>query len=170
MKFEQLREKYNANTDDDEMLTEGKKSKGKKTQDPPPVLMLRRTGVRIFPSGERVALYHNSKLGLNFSVPYSDSGYNNPVTANEEVLKEELLGEDATVIQRMAIIAKKREIDDVVFDNGVKTKIDVTTAESILRLLDELTPSNRKRVTDLVNGSLSGLSKVRDFAFKNLTK
>ena len=79
-----------------------------------------------------------------------------------------MLGEDVTAIQRMAIITKTRKMGDVVFDNGVKTKIDVTTAESILRLLDELTPSNRERVTALVNGSLSGLSKVRDFAFKNL--
>ena len=167
MKFEELRERFNS--DNDDMLNESKKkSKGKRTQDPPPVLMLRRTGVRVFPNGERVALYHNAKLGLNFSVPYTDSGYNNPVTANEGVLQEELLGEDATVIQRMAIIAKKREMGEVVFDNGVKTKIDVTTAESVLRLLGELTPSNRERVTALVNGSLSGLSKVRDFAFKNL--
>lgn len=166
MKFEELRERLNS--DNDNMLNESKKSKVKRTNDPPPVLMLRRTGVRVFPNGERVALYHNAKLNLNFSVPYSDSGYSNPVTANEEVLTEELLGEDATVVQRMAIIAKTRKLGEVVFDNGVKTKVDVTTAESILRLLDELTPSNRKRVTDLVNGSLSGLSKVRDFAFKNL--
>lgn len=36
----------------------------------PQMLILRRTGIRIFPDGRRVAVYTNSKLGLVFSVPY----------------------------------------------------------------------------------------------------
>ena len=41
-----------------------------KSVDPPPVLLLKRSGIRIFPDGRRVAVYTNSKLGLVFSVPY----------------------------------------------------------------------------------------------------
>lgn len=41
-----------------------------KSVDPPPVIMLKRSGVRIFPDGRRVAVYTNSKLDLVFSVPY----------------------------------------------------------------------------------------------------
>jgi hypothetical protein len=41
-----------------------------KSVDPPPALLLKRTGIRIFPDGRRVAVYTNSKLGLVFSVPY----------------------------------------------------------------------------------------------------
>ena len=38
--------------------------------DPPMMLVLKRKGVRIFPDGQRVALYVHEKLGITFSVPY----------------------------------------------------------------------------------------------------
>lgn len=41
-----------------------------KSVDPPPVILLKRTGIRVFPNGQRVAVYVNQKLGLTFSVPY----------------------------------------------------------------------------------------------------
>lgn len=39
-------------------------------EDPPMMLILKRRGIRIFPDGQRVALYYNDKLGLSFSIPY----------------------------------------------------------------------------------------------------
>lgn len=157
MEFRDIREK---------MVTEAK-SKGK-TQDPPAVIMLRRTGVRIFPSGEKVALYRNEKLNLTFSVPYTEKGYGSPVTANEEALNEDVITEEMTAVQRLAIINRNKEIGEVVFDNGAKAKVDATSAGAILRLLDQLTPANKQKATKTINGSLSGMSRIRDFAFKNL--
>jgi hypothetical protein len=43
----------------------------KKVPDPPTILVLKRKAIRQFPSGKRVALYHNDKLGIDISVPYS---------------------------------------------------------------------------------------------------
>jgi hypothetical protein len=41
---------------------------------PPAVLNLKRTGIRVFPDGRKVALYVNKQLGLVFSVPYAGKG------------------------------------------------------------------------------------------------
>jgi hypothetical protein len=42
-----------------------------KLPDPPMVLILKRKAIRLFPSGEKVALYHSDKLGLDVSIPYT---------------------------------------------------------------------------------------------------
>jgi hypothetical protein len=39
---------------------------------PPVVLILKRKSIRLFPQGEKVALYKNDRLGLSFAVPYDD--------------------------------------------------------------------------------------------------
>lgn len=42
----------------------------KHQSDPPMILLLRRKAIRLFPSGEKVALYHSDKLGMDISIPY----------------------------------------------------------------------------------------------------
>lgn len=39
---------------------------------PPPMLVLRRRGYRLFPDGRRVALYTNDQYKLVFTIPYED--------------------------------------------------------------------------------------------------
>lgn len=43
---------------------------------PPAMMVLRRRGVRLFPDGQRIALYTNDRYGLMFSVPYGSSYLN----------------------------------------------------------------------------------------------
>jgi hypothetical protein len=57
-------------------------------KDLPMVLILKRKSVRVFPSGKKVALYHNDKLGLDIAVPYNDSEV--AATVKEDVLLEKL--------------------------------------------------------------------------------
>src|SRR6185437_4466131 len=38
--------------------------------DPPMIVVLRRTAIRLFPGNQRVALYTNDTLGIEVSVPY----------------------------------------------------------------------------------------------------
>lgn len=54
--------------------------------DLPVVLILKRKSVRVFPSGKKVALYHNDKLGLDIAVPYNDSEV--AATVKEDTLTE----------------------------------------------------------------------------------
>lgn len=42
-------------------------------QNPPMMLILKRTGFRIFPDGQRVAIYKNDKTGFVFSVPFNQT-------------------------------------------------------------------------------------------------
>jgi hypothetical protein len=41
-------------------------------QEPPTVLVLKRKWIRLFPHGEKIAVYRNDKLGVNFAVPYDE--------------------------------------------------------------------------------------------------
>ena len=63
-----------------------------KLPDPPMILLLKRRAIRLYPQGKRVALYHNDKLGIDISIPYSPSNLEKEIpgfaSANEEVLSE----------------------------------------------------------------------------------
>ena len=156
--FQQLREKYKAPYN---------RELNEKLKDPPPVLVLRRTGVRDVPTGERVALYYNQKLGLTFSVPYGSKSVTN-VTA-EEILKEALMMESSRhVLKQLQTIVNSNQIRDVVFNNGSTTKIDVTTAKSILELYNQLNMTNQKNLSQMISKTPENLGKVSAFAFKNL--
>jgi hypothetical protein len=41
--------------------------------EPPVVLVLKRKTIRLYPHGEKIAIYRNDKLGVNFAVPFDDS-------------------------------------------------------------------------------------------------
>lgn len=163
MNFSELREKFPEKRGTLEVNEQGKGP----LPDPPPVIVLRRKGVRMFPDGQRVALYHNEKLGLTFSVPYSSGSYGNPVTANEE-LTEGVEQLEEGVIKRLERIAQNRQMDLVKFKKGAPSRVDVTTAQAIVKLHSQLNPSNQQQVEKMINQNASGLKKIRDFAFKNL--
>jgi hypothetical protein len=40
--------------------------------DPPPVLIMKRKSIRLFPNGKRVALYYVDKINKYVTIPYSD--------------------------------------------------------------------------------------------------
>lgn len=60
-----------------------------KLPDPPQVLLLKRKAIRLYPSGKRVALYHNDKLGIDISIPYSPNQIGKEVAGvSEQTLDE----------------------------------------------------------------------------------
>jgi hypothetical protein len=65
-----------------EQLTEGQD-----VANPAAMLVLKRRGIRVFPDGQRVALYTNDKYNLTFMVPYGKGVEHNtvinPVPTNE---------------------------------------------------------------------------------------
>lgn len=155
--FSQLREKYNAPYERVE-LDEGLK-------DPPPVLVLRRTGIRDFATGERVALYYNAKLKLTFSVPY---GATKTVAAvAEETFLEEYLEE--IVMRQLQTIVNNNETRDVKFKNNSRTRVVPTTAKNVLDLHSQLSPGNQRKLSSLVSSSAENLSKASAFAYKHLS-
>lgn len=49
----------------------------RKNDDPPPVIVLKRKGIRIFPDGKKVAVYVNTELNLDIAIPYDQTTGNN---------------------------------------------------------------------------------------------
>lgn len=47
----------------------------KKVGDPPAVLIMRRTSFRMFPNGQRIALYKVDKINKYVTVPYTDDNW-----------------------------------------------------------------------------------------------
>jgi hypothetical protein len=61
-----------------EHLTEGHDAE----VNPASMLVLKRRGIRVFPDGQRVALYTNDKYNLNFMVPFGKGvDHNTPINA-----------------------------------------------------------------------------------------
>lgn len=110
---------------------------------PPAVLNLRRTGMRVFPDGRKVALYVNKQLGLVFSVPYAGTGQTpgeiiptlQVQATNEEVEQiEEKIDKKQELLDaldrhtELAVRANKLGDDEVVkvhqkYINKIKTKL-----------------------------------------------
>jgi hypothetical protein len=65
-------------------------------KDPPMILVIKRKAVRLFPSGEKVALYHSDKLGIDISIPYNISDNNKKkdkeVAGISESVHDEMFG------------------------------------------------------------------------------
>jgi hypothetical protein len=53
-----------------EFISESRSAKPKVPQDPPAVLLMKRKAIRMFPNGQRVALYYVDKINKYVTVPY----------------------------------------------------------------------------------------------------
>ena len=53
-----------------EFISESRSAKPKVSQDPPAVLLMKRKAIRMFPNGQRVALYYVDKINKYVTVPY----------------------------------------------------------------------------------------------------
>jgi hypothetical protein len=54
-------------------------------KDPPVVLVLKRKSIRVYPQGERIAIYRNDRLGIKFAVPFPDGSPDNLHNKDEEI-------------------------------------------------------------------------------------
>ena len=70
---------------------------------PAALLVLKRRGIRVFPDGQRVALYTNEKYNLTFMVPFG--GAHPSVAANPLMpVKEETVNEYTNVLGKVASV------------------------------------------------------------------
>ena len=69
--------------------TEGKKEVKESvslSKEPPPVLLLKRKAIRMYPDDTRIALYYSQKLDRHFSIPYGPNIGENPIQAESNVM------------------------------------------------------------------------------------
>mgnify|MGYP003307022405 FL=1 len=93
-----------------------------------------------------------------------------PVKQEENILlgkiTEEPLEEDVEK-QLRAVVKKKREAD-IKFKSGTSVPIDPEAASTILKTLDSLNSTNKKKMRDNMNKDTKSFLKILDFAFDNV--
>ena len=93
-----------------------------------------------------------------------------PVKQEENILlgkiNEEPLEEDVEK-QLRAVVKKKREAD-IKFKSGTSVPIDPEAASTILKTLDYLNSTNKKKMRDNMNKDTKSFLKILDFAFDNV--
>ena len=131
----------------------------------PQMMVLRRTGIRIFPDGRRVALYVNEKYNLMFSVPFmkGKSPTDVPMVQAEEV---EHIEEN---IEHIKNVSRKGEPKEIKFADGSTHKVDVQTAKAIHLVHDALNDENKAKVAKMLSHSVGQFKKVANFAQKNVS-
>lgn len=136
-----------------------------KPMDPPPILIMRRKSIRQFPNGQRVAMYKIDKLNKFVTIPYGETAW-----ATEEVeleLTEEFIEEN--VLHHLKHIADNHAAKSIKFKDGSSMKVDVQTANAVLKVHDALNNENKKKISDMAHKSKSHFKKVADFAWKHVT-
>jgi hypothetical protein len=135
------------------------------SSDPPMMLVLKRTGVRIFPDGKRVALYKNDKLGLSFTIPYSSAG-----------TEQELVGvsEETDIMESIEQVAAYAQQDNVTshakhmkFADGSKLKVSHGAAKAIHMVHGALNDENKKKFADMLT-TPKGFEKAAHFALSRV--
>jgi hypothetical protein len=135
---------------------------------PPPMLVLKRTGIRIFPDGRRVAMYVNSRMGLTFTIPYSPTGTSTDATIpgvkSEEVEIMESLDQVAKYAQQDNVTSHARHFK---FADGSKLKVSHGAAKAIHMVHGALNPENQKKFADMLN-TPRGFEKAAHFALSKV--
>jgi len=124
--------------------------------DPPFMLLLKRTAIRLYPNGMKVAVYHNDKLNKDFAVPFVDNETGS--IQSEEYIEE-------AVMDTLHKIVAGKSAQSVKFATGETRKIDHFTASAITQVHKALNDENKKKFADMVHKSPTHFEKAASFAF-----
>ena len=81
-------------------------------------------------------------------------------------ITEESLEED--VEKQLRAVVKKKKEADIKFKSGTSVPIDPEAASVILKTLDSLNSTNKKKMRDNMNRDTKSFLKILDFAFDNV--
>lgn len=133
-------------------------------KDPPPMIVIRRIGIRNYPTGDKIALYRNEKLKLDISIPYNEKKSSGLPAA---VFREEVERLDETIIKKLESIVKKGQPDNVVLINGASVQVQPSVAAKILKIYRNVRFANRVKFTNFVSEHPKQLKAVIDFTNQN---
>lgn len=130
-------------------------------EDPPMMMVLKRKAIRIFPDGQRVALYVNDKLGLTFTIPYTPGS-----------VKGEIVGvQENTVIENIEHLkdmSSKNEKRELKFLDGTSMEVHPELAKKILMVHGNLNDENKAKLADMLTTSKNKFMKVANFAHNSV--
>lgn len=131
--------------------------------DPPAVLLMRRTSIRLFPNGQRVALYFVDKINKYISVPYTPMQWSAHVGlagVNEGI---EIV--DQGIVEHLKDIVENRYTKTIMFEDGKTKKVNVQTAATILEVYNSLDKENKKMVAEMGQQSREMFDRLVDFSW-----
>lgn len=128
-------------------------------EDPPMMMVLKRKAIRIFPDGQRVALYVNDKLGLTFTIPYTPGSVKGDVIGVQEEVSDVIEN-----IEHLKDMAAKGESRALKFLDGTSMEVNHELAKKILMIHDQLKDENKAKLIDTITKSKGGFLKVANFA------
>lgn len=138
---------------------------------PPPMLVLRRKGIRIFPDGRRVAMYTNDKLGLVFTIPYTAGSVSSPVTIPGVQSEEVELDDIMESLDQVAAYAQQDNVTSHAkhfkFADGSKLKVSHGAAKAIHMVHGALNDENKKKFADMLT-TPKGFEKAAHFALSKV--
>ena len=72
------------------------------------------------------------------------------------------------VEKQLRSVVKKKKEADIKFKSGTSVPIDPEAASTILKTLDSLNSTNKKKMRDNMNKDTKSFLKILDFAFDNV--
>lgn len=126
--------------------------------EPPFILLLKRTAVRMYPNNVRVAIYRNEKLNKEFAIPFTMTNIGNVQAEEVEPIEE-------AVMDTLHKIVAGKSAQSVKFATGETRKVDHFTASALTQVHKALNDENKKKFADMVHKSPAHFSKASDFAF-----
>lgn len=122
----------------------------------PAVLVMQRKSFRVFPNGQKVAMYYIPRLDKYVTIPYGEGSWS-MVPKYEE-----------TIIDKLKYISENKQSNIIKFENGDTLKVDIRTAKNILEVYDSLNPENKGKVKELIEQDKIGFKRMADFAWKHI--
>lgn len=135
------------------------------SSDPPFVLVLKRKAIRLYPNGQKIALYFNNKINKYFSVPYGP-GVDSNIQAED--LENGINSINENAIAQLQKIKDNHQLGMVKHNDGTSSKVDVQTAHAIITVHKNLNDENKKKFEDMVGKSRQHLQKAAEFSQKRM--
>lgn len=125
--------------------------------DLPQILILKRKSIRVFPDGQRVALYWSDKLKTYVSVPYSSVGVGYSPSVSEE--KETKMDN----LSRLIDIKESGQPATLKFLDGTEMECNEEMATEILDTFALMDEQNKSMITFLVDEGKDSFTEVLNF-------
>jgi uncharacterized protein (DUF885 family) len=123
---------------------------------PPPMLLLKREALRMFPNGKRVVLYVDNKYGLSFPVPYDQFG------SAFSIVNTKAAGAARTGSVSPGYVSE--ETVAVIFATGEEIQVEKSVMNKIKQVFESLNEENKERLSDMILESEETFNKVKEFA------
>jgi hypothetical protein len=131
-----------------------------KDTDPPPILIMRRKAVRMFPNGQKVALYYVDKIHKYVTVPYEDMLMS---SAFKEQFEKHI---ESNIMESLKKVASGWT-NNVILEDKSMVKVDVVTAKSIIHIYENLNEDNQKTLCEKAGRSRKDFKEIAEFANKH---